>query len=46
MRENNSRVSEAAAFMGFDDYNYFSKIFKSEMGLSPLEYKKRMKEEK
>ena len=42
LRENNSRVSEAAAFMGFDDYNYFSKIFKSEMGLSPLEYKKRM----
>ena len=46
LRENNSKVSEAAAFMGFDDYNYFSKIFKSEMGLSPLEYKKRMKEEK
>lgn len=39
--QNHSKVSDAAAFMGFEDYNYFSKIFKSEMGLSPLEYKKR-----
>ena len=40
LKENNSKVSEAAAFMGFEDYNYFSKIFKSEMGMSPTEYKK------
>lgn len=46
LRENNSSVSDAAAFMGFDDYNYFSKIFKSEMGVSPSEYKKRTDEAK
>lgn len=40
LKENNSKVSEAASFMGFEDYNYFSKIFKSEMGISPTEYKK------
>ncbi len=34
-------VSEAAEAAGFSDYNYFSKIFKREMGLLPTEYKKK-----
>jgi AraC-like DNA-binding protein len=36
-----TRISEAADAAGFTDYNYFSKIFKSETGLTPGEYKKR-----
>jgi AraC-like DNA-binding protein len=35
-----TRISEAADAAGFTDYNYFSKIFKSETGLTPGEYKK------
>ena len=34
------RVNEAAENAGFTDYNYFSKIFKKEMGVTPSEYKK------
>lgn len=36
------RVNEVAAGAGFDDYNYFSKIFKKEMGMTPSEYKKQL----
>jgi len=34
-----TRVSEAAGLSGFTDYNYFSKIFKKEMGVTPTRYK-------
>ena len=34
------RVNEAAALSGFTDYNYFSKIFRREMGVTPTQYKK------
>ncbi len=32
-------IAEAAERAGFIDYNYFSKVFKSEMGMSPSKYK-------
>lgn len=35
-----AKISEAAAASGFFDYNYFSKVFKAEMGVTPTEYKK------
>lgn len=41
LSENGCSISEAAKNSGFDDYNYFSKIFKNEMGITPSEYKKR-----
>lgn len=34
------RVGEAAEHSGFTDYNYFSKIFRRSVGLSPSEYRK------
>jgi len=40
LSQNNCLVSEAADKAGFDDYNYFSKIFKKETGVVPKEYKK------
>lgn len=39
LAENKCLVSEAADKAGFDDYNYFSKVFKKEMGVVPREYK-------
>ena len=33
------RVSEAAEAAGFNDYNYFSKIFKAEYGITPHRYR-------
>ena len=35
-------VSQAAALCGFSDIYYFSKVFKTETGVSPREYKKDM----
>jgi len=40
LRTRGCAVSEAAEAGGFSDYNYFSKIFKREMGVLPTEYKK------
>lgn len=40
LAEKNCKINEAAEFAGFSDYNYFSKIFKSEMKVTPMEYKK------
>lgn len=39
LSENKCLVSEAADKAGFDDYNYFSKVFKREIGVAPREYK-------
>ena len=34
------RLPTIAAMLGFDDYNYFSRVFKKHTGLSPLQYRK------
>ncbi len=36
----NHKVNEIATLVGFDDYNYFSKVFKSKTGMSPTLYRK------
>lgn len=35
-----SSIGEIASLVGFAEYNYFIKIFKNEVGLSPLQYRK------
>ncbi len=37
-------ISQIAEKVGFDDYNYFSRVFHRQMGLSPSEYRCRYKE--
>ncbi len=32
-------VAETAAAVGFSNSNYFAKVFKAEMGMTPTEYK-------
>lgn len=39
----NLNVTEVARAVGYEDYRYFSRIFKKRTGLSPLEYKKKKK---
>lgn len=40
LEQSNSYVQEIAYTCGYDDYNYFTKIFKRETGLTPREYRK------
>ena len=39
-------VTEIALATGFESSNYFSHVFRAQMGLSPKEYRRRAKEEK
>ncbi len=41
LTDKEASISEAAELAGFTDYNYFSKIFKREMGLTPGKYRTR-----
>lgn len=34
-------INEVASMVGYDDYNYFNRVFKKTVGISPGEYKKR-----
>lgn len=38
--KNNFSIAEVSDKTGFSDFNYFSKVFKKEVGLSPSAYKK------
>ena len=40
INEKNKTVTEISAMCGFNDYNYFIRIFKSKIGLTPLKYRK------
>lgn len=40
LEQTDSYVQEIAFTCGYDDYNYFTKIFKRETGLTPREYRK------
>lgn len=40
LRETDMKISEIAAETGYQDYNYFTKIFKKECGRTPREYRK------
>ena len=41
LRSTDCSISEIASNTGFDDANYFSRVFKKTTGLSPTEYKKK-----
>jgi two-component system response regulator YesN len=40
IREGRMNVSEAASLVGFDNFSYFSSLFKKSTGVSPSEYRK------
>ncbi len=40
LRTGSASVTEVAAAVGFDDYNYFIRLFKREYGRTPLAYRK------
>lgn len=41
LSQSDIRVSEIASEVGFDNFSYFSTLFKKEYGISPNEYRKR-----
>ena len=40
LKESSLSVTEIAFLIGFDSSNYFSEIFKKQVGISPLKYRK------
>lgn len=40
LSETDKRISRVATLCGFDDYNYFTKVFKLHYGLPPREFRK------
>ena len=38
-------ITEIAFSVGFNDSNYFSNVFKAQMGISPMKYRKSLKKE-
>ena len=43
LRNTEDRVSDIATEVGIPDYNYFTKVFKKAMGVTPREYRKSMR---
>ena len=43
LMESDASIKEIAASVGYADQLYFSRIFKKNEGLSPLEYRKKLK---
>ncbi len=42
MRREDINIAEVAFMVGYDDYTYFSKVFKKHTGVSPREYRNRL----
>ena len=40
LSDTSMNVSEAASEVGFDDANYFSRLFRKKMGISPCQIRK------
>lgn len=40
LKKNHTRISDVAEAVGFDNFSYFSTIFKKYVGLTPIEYRK------
>lgn len=43
LKSNDYTISQIAAFVGINDIYYFSKLFKKEMGITPSQYRKTIK---
>lgn len=45
MKESDINLTEIAFIVGYDDYTYFSRVFKKNVGISPRDYRSRCREE-
>ena len=46
LRETEKSIKEITSDVGYNDQNYFSKLFKNKYGLSPTEYRNNTEEKK
>lgn len=42
MRDESRKLEAIAFLVGYDDYHYFSRVFRKKMGISPSEYRSRL----
>ena len=42
MRDESRKLEAIAFLVGYDDYHYFSRVFRKKMGVSPSEYRSRL----
>ncbi|MCD7842086.1 MAG: helix-turn-helix domain-containing protein [Lachnospiraceae bacterium] len=42
MRDPDRKLETISMLVGYDDYNYFSRVFRKKMGVSPSEYRGRI----
>ncbi len=43
MREEDKKLETISFLVGYDDYNYFSRVFRKRVGVSPSEYRKTLR---
>ena len=42
MKDDNNKLEAISFEVGYDDYNYFSRVFRRSEGVSPSEYRKNL----
>lgn len=42
VKDKNKKLETISFLLGYDDYNYFSRVFKKKVGMSPSEYRKQI----
>ena len=44
MKDEEKKLETISFLVGYDDYNYFSRVFRKKVGLSPRDYRSKMAE--
>ena len=44
MKDEEKKLETISFLVGYDDYNYFSRVFRKKVGMSPRDYRSKMAE--
>ena len=44
MKDPDKKLETISFLVGYDDYNYFSRVFRKKVGMSPRDYRSKMAE--